>query len=314
MKAAGQQLSRLRRSIASLPLFTAGLPRVGDTLKQYALLMRMHRPIGIWLLMWPALWALWVSTGGNPDERIFAVFLAGVFVMRSAGCVMNDYADRDIDPFVARTKDRPLAARRVTPQEALLLFAALALLAIGLMLTLNPLAQRLALIGAVLTITYPFLKRFFPLPQFYLGAAFGMAVPMAFAAQTEEVPRQAWLMFLAAVLWAGVYDTMYAMVDREDDMKIGVKSSAILFADMDRPIILIMQAMMLFALVLAGRSMQFGYWFYGGLTAAGLLFLWQQWLIRRRDPDACFRAFLNNNYVGLVIFVGVLLEYVYRPA
>lgn len=309
MKAAAQQLSRLRRSIASLPLFTAGLPRVGDTLKQYALLMRMHRPIGIWLLMWPALWALWVSSGGNPDERIFAVFLAGVFIMRSAGCVMNDYADRDIDPFVARTRDRPLAARRVTPQEALLLFAALALLAIGLMLTLNPLAQRLALIGAVLTITYPFLKRFFPLPQFYLGAAFGMAVPMAFAAQTEEVSRQAWLMFLATVLWAGVYDTMYAMVDREDDVRLGVKSSAILFADADRFIIGAMQVMVLIGLGLMGRELEFGLWYWVGLGIAALFFLYQQWLIRKREPAACFEAFNNNNYVGMAIFVGIALNY-----
>ncbi|HEU4530806.1 MAG TPA: 4-hydroxybenzoate octaprenyltransferase [Steroidobacteraceae bacterium] len=309
MKAAAQQLSRLRRSIASLPLFTAGLPRVGDTLKQYALLMRMHRPIGIWLLMWPALWALWVSSGGNPDERIFAVFLAGVFIMRSAGCVMNDYADRDIDPFVARTRDRPLAARRVSPQEALLLFAALALLAIGLMLTLNPLAQRLALIGAVLTITYPFLKRFFPLPQFYLGAAFGMAVPMAFAAQTEEVSRQAWLMFLATVLWAGVYDTMYAMVDREDDVRLGVKSSAILFADADRFIIGAMQVMVLIGLGLMGRELEFGLWYWVGLGIAALFFLYQQWLIRKREPAACFEAFNNNNYVGMAIFVGIALNY-----
>src|SRR5688572_4395603 len=309
MKAAAEQLSRLRRSIASLPLFTAGFPRVGETLKQYALLMRMHRPIGIWLLMWPALWALWVSTGGHPDERIFAVFLAGVFVMRSAGCVMNDYADRDIDPFVARTKDRPLAARRVTPQEALLLFAALALLAIGLMLTLNPLAQRLALIGAVLTITYPFLKRFFPLPQFYLGAAFGMAVPMAFAAQTEDVPRQAWLMFLATVLWAGVYDTMYAMVDREDDARLGVKSSAILFADADRFIIGAMQVMVLIGLGLMGRELEFGLWYWVGLGIAALFFLYQQWLIRKREPAACFKAFNNNNYVGMAIFVGIALNY-----
>ena len=309
MKAAAEQLSRLRRSIASLPLFTAGFPRVGETLKQYALLMRMHRPIGIWLLMWPALWALWVSSGGNPDERIFVVFLAGVFVMRSAGCVMNDYADRDIDPFVERTRNRPLAARRVTPQEALLLFAALALLAIGLMLTLNPLAQRLALIGAVLTITYPFLKRFFPLPQFYLGAAFGIAVPMAFAAQTEEVPRQAWLMFLATVLWAGVYDTMYAMVDREDDLRLGVKSSAILFADADRFIIGAMQLMALFALGLIGRELEFGLWYWVGLGMAALFFLYQQWLIRKREPLACFKAFNNNNYVGMAIFVGIVLNY-----
>jgi 4-hydroxybenzoate polyprenyltransferase len=189
----------------------------------------------------------------------------------------------------------------------------LAALALWLVTRLDPFTILLSFGGAALAVSYPFVKRVFPLPQLYLGAAFGWGVPMAFAAQLGTLPRVCWVLFLAAVVWAGIYDTMYAMVDRDDDMKIGVKSSAILFADMDRPIIAIMQAMMLFALVLAGRSMQFGYWFYGGLTAAGVLFLWQQWLIRRRDPDSCFRAFLNNNYVGLVIFVGVLLEYVYRP-
>jgi len=309
MKAAVQQLARLRQSILAAPLFTATLPRVGHTLQQYALLMRVHRPIGLWLLMWPALWALWIAASGRPNERIFMVFLVGVFLMRSAGCVINDYADRDIDPFVARTRDRPLAARRVTPPEALLLFAALSMMAVGLVLTLDPLTQLLALIGAVLTITYPFLKRVFPLPQFYLGAAFGLAVPMAFAAQTGEVPRSAWLLFLATVLWAGVYDTMYAMVDREDDIRLGVKSSAILFADADRFIIGVMQVMVLLALSLIGRDLHMGLWYWLGLGVGALFFLWQQWLIRKRDPDACFSAFNNNNYFGLVVFVGILLNY-----
>ncbi len=309
MKAAVQQLARLRQSILAAPLFTATLPRVGHTLQQYALLMRVHRPIGLWLLMWPALWALWIAASGRPNERIFMVFLVGVFLMRSAGCVINDYADRDIDPFVARTRDRPLAARRVTPPEALLLFAALCMMAVGLVLTLDPLTQLLALIGAVLTITYPFLKRVFPLPQFYLGAAFGLAVPMAFAAQTGEVPRSAWLLFLATVLWAGVYDTMYAMVDREDDIRLGVKSSAILFADADRFIIGVMQVMVLLALSLIGRDLHMGLWYWLGLGVGALFFLWQQWLIRKRDPDACFSAFNNNNYFGIAVFVGILLNY-----
>jgi 4-hydroxybenzoate polyprenyltransferase len=288
--------------------------RLYRRLEEYLLLMRLDRPIGIYLLLWPVLWALWIAGGGQPDPRVLIVFVAGVVVMRSAGCIINDFADRDLDPQVKRTRSRPLAARRVTPTEALVLFVLLVGLALWLVTRLDPFPILLSFGGAALAVSYPFMKRVFPLPQLYLGAAFGWGVPMAFAAEMGSLPRVCWVLFLATVLWAGVYDTMYAMVDREDDMKIGVKSSAILFADMDRPIIAIMQAMVLFALVLAGRSMQFGYWFYGGLTAAGLLFLWQQWLIRKRDPDACFRAFLNNNYVGLVIFVGVLLEYVYRPA
>lgn len=309
MKAAGQQLARLRQSIVAAPLFSSTLPRVGNTLRQYGLLMRVHRPIGIWLLMWPALWALWIAGNGKPDETVFWVFLAGIFLMRSAGCVINDYADRDIDPFVARTKDRPLAARRVTPQEALLLFLALSMLAVGLVLTLNPLTQLLAVGGAVMTITYPFLKRIFPLPQFYLGAAFGLAVPMAFSAQTGELPREAWLLFLAAVLWAGVYDTMYAMVDREDDVRLGVKSSAILFADADRFIIAMMQLMVLLALGLIGHEHHMNLWYWLGLGAGALFFVWQQWLIRKRQPEACFRAFNNNNYFGMCVFVGILLNY-----
>jgi len=303
------QLTRLRQSIGAAPLFTTTLPRIGNTLLQYALLMRVHRPIGIWLLMWPTLWALWIAGAGRPSQIVFITFLAGIFLMRSAGCVINDYADRDIDPFVARTKDRPLAARRVSPQEALLLFLALSMLAVGLVVTLNPLTQLLAVIGAGLTVTYPFLKRVFPLPQFYLGAAFGMAVPMAFAAQTGELPRAAWLLFLAAVLWAGVYDTMYAMVDREDDVRLGVKSSAILFADADRFIIGIMQLMVLLALGLIGHEHHMGLWYWLGLGAGALFFLWQQWLIRRREPEGCFRAFNNNNYFGMSIFVGILLNY-----
>lgn len=311
MKASVRPWTRLRTSIMSLPLFTVALPRLGNTLYQYALLMRLHRPIGIWLLMWPMLWALWIAGDGHPDQRLLVIFLLGALLMRSAGCIINDYADRDLDPFVKRTKDRPLAARRVSPNEALFLFAAVALVAVGLVFTLNPLAQLLAVAGAILAVTYPFMKRVFPLPQFYLGAAFGIAVPMAFAAQTGEVSRIGWVLFLATLVWAGVYDTLYAMVDRDDDAKLGIKSTAILFADADRFIIGVMQIMVLGALFLVGRDLEFGRWYLGGLAAGALLFIWQQWLIRKREPERCFQAFNNNHYFGMVVFIGILLDYLF---
>ncbi|MGH8287175.1 MAG: 4-hydroxybenzoate octaprenyltransferase [Steroidobacteraceae bacterium] len=281
-------------------------------LEEYVLLTRLDRPIGIYLLLWPALCALWIAGNGRPDPKVLIVFVAGVVAMRSAGCIINDFADRDLDPYVKRTRARPLAARRVTPVEALVLFVLLVALSLWLVTRLDAFTVRLAVIGALLAVSYPFVKRVFPLPQLYLGVAFGWAVPMAFAAQTGTIPRVGWVLFIATVVWAAVYDTLYAMVDREDDLRIGVKSSAILFADMDRLIVAVMQTMMLFALVLAGRSMQFGRWYYAGLVLAALFFLWQQWLIRAREPDACFRAFLNNHYVGMAIFIGVLMEYLYR--
>jgi 4-hydroxybenzoate polyprenyltransferase len=285
--------------------------RLGRRVQEWVRLTRLDKPVGIWLLLWPELWALWIAGAGRPKPRILVIFLLGTVVMRSAGCVINDFADRNVDPFVRRTRDRPLAARRVGPREALLLFTVLGLIALGLAFQLDPFTLKLAAIGAALTISYPFLKRFFPLPQFYLGLAFGWAVPMAFAAEAGHLPRVAWVLFVTAVLWACVYDTLYAMVDREDDVKIGVQSSAILFADMDRLIVGIMQAMMLFALILVGRTMKFGSWYLGGIAAATVFFSYQQWLIREREPAKCFRAFVNNQYVGLCIFVGVLLEYVY---
>jgi len=302
-----------------LPLTTKPLEaplaqRLGRRLTEYARLMRLDRPVGTWLLLWPALWALWIAGAGRPEPRVLIIFVLGVFVMRAAGCVINDYADRDIDPHIRRTRDRPLAARRVSPLEALVLFAVLNLIALYLVTRLNPLTIKLAVIGALLTITYPFFKRFFPLPQLYLGISFGgWSVLMAFAAEAAVLVRVAWVLFIAAALWAAIYDTIYAMVDREDDLKIGVKSSAILFADMDKFLIGTMQLMMLWALVLVGRNMHFGNWYYAGVAAAALFFLWQQWLIRRREPGGCLRAFLNNQYVGLVIFVGILLQYIYAP-
>jgi 4-hydroxybenzoate polyprenyltransferase len=286
--------------------------RLTRRLEEYARLLRLDRPIGIWLLLWPVLWALWIAGNGRPAPRVLIVFALGVFTMRAAGCIINDLVDRDIDPQIRRTRSRPLAARRVTPFEALVLFVLLCAAALGLVLQLNQLTMRLSVVGAALTVSYPFVKRFFPLPQLYLGISFGgWGVPMAFAAQTGQVPRIAWVIFMAAVVWALVYDTLYAMVDREDDLKVGVHSTAIAFADMDRVIIGILQVLMLAALALAGRTLHFGAWFYGGLGVAAATFLYQQWLIRRRDPDLCLQAFRNNNYTGVAIFSGILLQYLY---
>lgn len=285
--------------------------RLGAQLREYALLMRLDRPIGILLLLWPTLWALWIAGAGRPDPHVFLVFVAGVVLMRSGGCVMNDFADRDIDPHVERTRDRPVARGAVAPLEALLLASALGAIAFGLVLTLNRLTVLLALAGAVLTIAYPFLKRVTHLPQVWLGASFGWAVPMAFAAQTGSVPQLAWLMFIAVILWAIVYDTMYAMVDREDDLRLGVRSTAILFGDADRALLGILQALVLVALWLTGRQAGLGAWYAAGLAVAAGLSLWQQYLIRDRRPEGCFRAFLNNNYFGMAVFIGILLHYTF---
>ena len=283
-------------------------------LAEYALLMRLDRPIGIWLLMWPTLWALWVAGEGHPDPHVFLVFVAGVVLMRSAGCVINDFADRDIDPHVERTRGRPLADGRVSPAEALALAGGLGAVAFGLVLTMNRLTVLMALAGAVLTVTYPFLKRFTHLPQVWLGASFGWSVPMAFAAQTDGIPRVAWLMFLAVVVWAVIYDTMYAMVDRDDDLKLGVGSTAILFGEADRPILMVMQILLLLTLWLTGRVAGLGVWYLAGLALAAGFAMWQQRLIRTRDRDACFKAFLNNHYLGMAVFAGILLDYTFLHA
>lgn len=286
--------------------------RLARRLTEYGRLVRLDRPIGFWLLLWPVLWALWIAGHGRPREDVLIVFGLGVLVMRAAGCIINDLADRNIDPHVKRTRERPLAARRVSPQEAIVLCATLGLAAVALVTRLNVLTMKLAVVGAVLTVSYPFVKRFFALPQLYLGISFGgWGVPMAFAAESGKLPRIAWVLFLSAVIWAVIYDTMYAMVDREDDLKLGVGSTAILFADLDKAMIGMLQALMVLTLALAGRDMRFGRWYYAGLAAAALQFLYQQWLIRRREPAACLRAFLNNNYVGMVLFVGIALQYLY---
>ncbi len=286
--------------------------RPPSRLREYVRLMRLDRPIGIWLLLWPVLWALWISSAGHPDERLFVIFVLGTFVMRSAGCVMNDFADREFDPHVRRTADRPLARQSVSTAEALALFAVLALIALALVIPLNRPTQVLALIGGVLAVTYPFLKRFFSLPQAYLGLAFSWSVPMAFAAQTGELPLIAWVLFVSGVLWTTAYDTMYAMVDREDDLVIGIRSSAILFGRADRWVIGVLQAGALAGLGLAGNLASLGHWYWAGLAVAAAFAVYQQWLIKDREPDACFRAFLNNNLFGLAVFGGIALDYLFR--
>lgn len=284
-----------------------------DHIKQrsyyYALLMRMNRPIGTYLLLWPTVWALWIAGQGNPNTGVTLVFVLGVVLMRSAGCVINDYADRNFDPHVARTQNRPIPAGKVTPREALILFVVLCLIAFALVLGMNWLTIGLSLGGAVLAAIYPFMKRHTYLPQVFLGLAFGWAIPMAFAAQTGEVPVVAWLLLTATVLWATAYDSMYAMVDIEDDLKIGVKSTAILFGDADRAIIGSLQLMFLLTMWIVGNNLQLGIFYYLGLLAAAGLGGYQQWLIRHRSAEGCFKAFLNNHWFGAVIFAGLVLHY-----
>ena len=276
-------------------------------LRTWVQITRLDKPIGIFLLLWPLLWALWIAAGGMPPLRTLAVFIAGTVVMRSAGCIINDFADRDIDYFVKRTRDRPLASRRLSPYEALGLFAVLIVVALWLVTRLDALTVRYAFVGAALTITYPFMKRFFPLPQLYLGAAFGWAIPMGFVAIQGHVPQVGWLLFVVAVLWAGVYDTVYAMVDRDDDLKLDVRSAAILFGDNDRVLIGALQGMVIVGLLMTGLASQLGWPWYVGIAAGAGLFGWQQWLIRHRARADCFRAFTNNGWFGLVVFVGALL-------
>jgi 4-hydroxybenzoate polyprenyltransferase len=288
-------------------------PSVVLQLRNYGKLMRIDKPVGIWLLLWPTLWALWLAGAGHPDQGLFVVFVLGVFVMRSAGCVLNDYVDRKIDPYVERTRGRPLASGAVAPLEALLLFLALSLIAIGLATMLNQPARLLAIIGALLTIAYPFVKRYVSIPQFVLGAAFGWAVPMAFAAQTGQTPQLAWLVFGSAVIWAVIYDTFYAMVDRDDDRKIGVKSTAILFGEADLFVIAGLQGLMLLALVLIGLRADLGFWFYAAVAGSAALMVYHQWLAHDRQPAGCFRAFQHNHTIGLLIFVGIVLHYAFSP-
>ncbi|KGB02162.1 MULTISPECIES: 4-hydroxybenzoate octaprenyltransferase [Leclercia] len=280
-----------------------------NKLLAYHRLMRTDKPIGALLLLWPTLWALWVATPGLPPLWILAVFVAGVWLMRAAGCVVNDYADRKFDGHVKRTANRPLPSGAVTEKEARTLFVVLILISFLLVLTLNTMTILLSVAALALAWVYPFMKRYTHLPQVVLGAAFGWSIPMAFAAVSETVPLSCWLMFLANILWAVAYDTEYAMVDRDDDLKIGIKSTAILFGRQDKLIIGILQVAVLALMVAIGYLNGLNGVFYAAVVAAGGLFVYQQKLIANRDRDACFKAFLNNNYVGLVLFLGLAASY-----
>ncbi|PHR50961.1 4-hydroxybenzoate octaprenyltransferase [Cycloclasticus sp.] len=280
-----------------------------ENIEAYWRLTRMHKPIGSLLLLWPMYWALWIASNGKPDILVLIVFTLGVVLMRSAGCVINDYADRKLDPHVLRTKDRPLALGQVEPIEALQLFFVLVFASSLLVLLMNMLTIYLSLGAVFLASLYPFMKRHTHLPQIFLGMAFGWAVPMIFAAQTNTVPAMAWLIFTATVIWAVIYDTMYAMVDRDDDLKIGVKSTAILFGDLDKVLIGFFQLLFFIALIMIGQKADLGSLYFTAVFIAFLLSIYHQYLIKDRDRSKCMAAFLNNNWLGLIVFVGIAADY-----
>ncbi len=284
-------------------------PGMGMKLAHYSNLIRLDRPIGILLLLWPSLWALWIASKGNPTWEVVVIFVLGVALMRSAGCAINDFADRNIDGQVERTSKRPLATGAISPKEAIGVFMVLCLLAFGLVLLLNWQTIAMSVVALVLAAVYPFMKRYTNLPQLVLGMAFGWAVPMAFMAVTEGVPHAAWLLYIATVIWALVYDTQYAMVDRDDDIRIGVKSTAILFGVYDRFMIGLLQLSVLGILLLVGNKSGLGHFYSLGVALAGCFSLYQQTLIRRRKREECFKAFLNNNWFGASIFIGLVLDY-----
>lgn len=280
------------------------LPRLPD----FVALTRLDRPIGIGLLLWPTLWGLWLGANGLPSLHHLVVFVGGVVLMRSAGCVINDYADRNLDGLVERTRHRPMATGRVGETEALVLCAVLCLLALLLVLTTNRPTIGLACCALVAAGIYPFMKRVTYIPQAFLGVAFSFGIPMAFAATTGKVPDIAWLLFVANVLWTVAYDTLYAMVDRDDDVKAGIRSTAILFGSADRVMVGLLQGLVLLCLVIAAGRLGFGMVFHAAIVLAGAMFARQQWMIRKRDRDACFKAFLDNNLVGAAVFAGIALE------
>lgn len=284
-------------------------PNYLEKLKLYSQLVRLERPIGIYLLLWPALWALAIAGEGGPDLWVLFVFVCGVVLMRSAGCAINDFADRDIDRHVARTRDRPLTSGKISSWEALMVFAVLTLLAFLLVLTLNTFTIYLSLGGILLAASYPFMKRYHYLPQVHLGAAFGWSVPMAYAAQTGSVNKIAWLLYTATLLWTVAYDTMYAMADREDDLKIGMKSTAILFGNGDRLVIGFLQFLFILTLWLLGQELEFSEVYFFGLIAASVLLAYEQVMIVHRLPDFCLQAFLHNHWVGATIFAGLMGHY-----
>jgi len=282
-------------------------------LRSYWVLVRADRPIGIFLLMWPALWALWFAGEGQPLWWVTLIFILGTALMRSAGCAINDYADRDLDGHVKRTAQRPLATGEISAKEALGVFVVLALAAFGLVLFLNLQTILHSFVAVGLAALYPFMKRYTHLPQLFLGMAFGWAVPMAFTALQGEIPSLAWPLFAATVIWALIYDTMYAMVDRDDDLKVGIKSSAILFGRYDRLVIGVLQVTMLCLLWQVGEMAGRGVAWQLGLVVGAGLFVFQQYLIRERERGPCFRAFLNNNLFGMAVFVGLFVDYLITP-
>jgi len=284
---------------------------MGDKWQAYIQLMGLDRPIGILLLLWPTLSALWIAAEGWPDPLVLVIFILGVIVMRSAGCVINDYADRHIDGKVVRTMNRPLATGALSENDALKLFAGLGVLAFILVIFLNDLTILMSIVGLFLAATYPFMKRYTHLPQIYLGAAFCWAIPMAFAAQTGTVQMIAWLLFVANVIWSTIYDTFYAMADREDDLLAGVKSTAILFGDDDKVIIAILQVTFLIAMLMVGSQLELSFVYYLGVLVTFGLFLYQQHLARDRQAAACLQAFLNNNWVGAALFASIVMHYAF---
>ncbi|QOW19435.1 4-hydroxybenzoate octaprenyltransferase [Lysobacter ciconiae] len=286
----------------------AQVPAWKTRLRLYWQLTRNDRPIGWLLLLWPTWWGLWLAAGGVPPLWTWFVFTAGVWLTRSAGCVINDYADRWLDPHVERTRERPLATGAVRGREALALFAVLMLGAFALVLTMNALTVWLSLVGLVLAASYPYLKRYTHLPQVYLGMSFGWAIPMAFAAVTGEVPPLAWLLYVANILWSTGYDTWYAMVDREDDIKLGAKSTAVLFGDLDLVIQGVIYALFFAALLLVGQRAGLGAWYVAGLAVAVALVAWEFWISRTRERGPLFRAFVHNHWVGMAVFAGIALD------
>lgn len=288
------------------------LPRWRERLGQYWKLVRGDRPIGVLLLLWPTWWALWLAAGDFPPWKLLIIFTLGVFAMRAAGCAINDYADRQLDPLVARTAGRPIAAGRVTPREALAVFSALLAFAFMLVLFTNRLTIELSFAGAVLAVIYPFTKRWTYLPQVVLGAAFGWSIPMAFAAVTGTVPPVGWLLFIGNILWSVIYDTEYAMVDRDDDLKANAKSTAILFGDADVPILGMLMGTFLLAMLFVGQRAGLGWPYWLALLIAAGLFGYQLWLIRDRLRDACLAAFRHNNWLGLAVWIGIVLALALR--
>lgn len=283
-----------------------------ERLEQYEKLMRLDKPIGILLLLWPTLWGMWFASAGKPAWLVVWIFMLGTVLMRSAGCVVNDYADREFDPHVARTKDRPLAAGRISGKEALLLAAGLSLLAFLLILPLNKLVMLLSVPALLLAASYPYTKRFLAIPQAYLGIAFGFGIPMAYAAVQGVVPMQAWLLLLANVFWAVAYDTEYAMVDKADDLKIGIKTSAITFGRFDVIAVMLCYAIALGLLAWVGWQDQRGLAYFAGLVVATGIALYHYGLIRGREPEKCFRAFLHNHWLGATVFTGLMLDYIWH--